>query len=211
MLKIDDPLIITAVFFLIISIIFLIAFFVSLRNRKFLGAAGNFTFAILMLTLSLLFGVISFSVQGYSALTKEEEALSVEIVPTGVQSFTALITFPSRYEEQYKLLGDEFYIDAHILKWKYPVNLLGIHTLYEFDRVAGRYRDIEDDTTKRRTVYSLAQDRLIDIFSLRLKYPFLSFLVDAEYGSASFIAADKPRKINVMVSTTGLLIRDAKE
>jgi len=160
-----------------------------------------------MLTLSLLFGVITISLQGYNALTKEELAASVEIVPLDEQSFTAILSFPDGSEKQFILEGDEFYIDAHILKWKSLANLLGIHTLYELDRISGRYTDIEDEINKKRTVYSLAEKRVIDIFNLRLEYPFLSFLVDAEYGSASFVLINNNRKLDVLVSTTGLLIR----
>ena len=204
------PLTITAAVFMLLCIIFLIAFIVSLRKRRFMGAILNFIFAFLMLALSLLFGVITISIQGYNSLTREELAAYVEIIPLQQQSFTARIILPDGEEKQYVLEGDEFYIDAHILKWKSIANLLGIHTLYELDRVSGRYTGIEDETNKKRTVYSLGEKRMIDIFKMRLKYPFLSFLVDAEYGSASFVTVKKQRKLNVMVSTTGLLIRDVE-
>ncbi|MEJ2272789.1 MAG: hypothetical protein P8X91_10035 [Candidatus Bathyarchaeota archaeon] len=157
----------------------------------------------------ILLLTISISIQGYNAFTREELAASVEVFPIRKQLYTARITFPDRSEKQFNLEGDEFYIDAHILKWKSIANLFGLHTLYELDRVAGRYIEIEDESNKHRTVYSLADDKLIDIFYWRLKYPILSFLVDAEYGSASFVTANVNKKINIMVSTTGLLIRDA--
>ena len=207
----SDPLIIAATVFILLCVIFLFAFFASLRKKRFCGAIRNFTFAVLMLTLSLLFGTISISIQGYNALTREELAATVEIFPVSKQIFMARITFPDSSEKQYKLEGDEFYIDAHILKWKSLANLLGLHTYYELDRISGRYIDIEDETNKNRTVYSVAEDKLIDAFDLRLKYPFLSFLVDAEYGSASFITTNPHKNLQIMVSTTGLLIRDEKK
>lgn len=207
----SDPLIIAATVFILLCVIFLFAFFASLRKKRFFGAIRNFTFAVLMLTLSLLFGTISISIQGYNALTREELAATVEIFPVGKQLFMARITFPDSSEKQYKLEGDEFYIDAHILKWKSLANLLGLHTYYELDRISGRYIDIEDETNKNRTVYSVAEDKLIDAFDLRLKYPFLSFLVDAEYGSASFITTNAHKNLQIMVSTTGLLIRDKEK
>jgi len=203
-----DPLIIAAIVFILLCIIFLFAFIASLRRKRFFGAVRNFTFAFLMLTLSLLFGTISISIQGYNALTREELAATVEIFPVSKQIFIARITFPDGSEKQFKLEGDEFYIDAHILKWKSLANLFGLHTYYELDRIAGRYTDIEDETNKNRTVYSVAEDKLINAFDLRIKYPFLSFLVDAEYGSASFIATNAHKNLKIMVSTTGLLIRD---
>ena len=78
-----------------------------------------------------------------------------------------------------------FYVDAHVLKWKPAVNMLGLHTAYELDRVAGRYDDIERERTANRTVYSLTPERSVDLFGLRQRYAFLSPLLDAEYGSGT--------------------------
>jgi hypothetical protein len=47
----------------------------------------------------------------------------------------------------------------------------------------------------------------MDMFNLRQRYPLLRPLLDAEYGSASFISSDKPAYFEIRVSTTGLLIR----
>ena len=207
----NEPLNIAAIIFFILCIIFLVLFVGSLKKKKYFGAARDFVFAFLMLTLSLLFGVISFSIQGYNALTKEELAATVEVQPVTRQSFSVKIIFPDGDTREYDLEGEEFYIDAHILKWKSVANLFGLHTFYELDRVSGRYTDIEDETNKKRTVYSLAKEKVINIFKLRLDYPFLSFLVDAQYGSATFINVNEHKKLNVFVSTTGLLIRDAEE
>lgn len=209
-MELVSPLNITAVVFAIFSLLFLVALIASLKKHKKWGAAKNFTFMLLMLVISLLFATISFSLQGYNNLAHEELAANVDIEPTGKQSFIAYFQFPDKSEAEYKLSGDELYIDAHILKWKSIANLFGLHTLYELDRVSGRYIDIEDETTKNRTVYSLASDKFIDIFSLRLENEFLSFLVDAEYGSATFINVKKSPRLKIMVSSTGLLIREAE-
>ena len=205
-----NPLNIAAVVFAVFSLLFLVAFIVSIKKHKKWKAARNFVFLLLMLVISLLFATISFSLQGYNSLTHEELAAYVDVEPTGKQSFIAYFQFPDKSEAEFKLSGDELYVDAHILKWKSIANLFGLHTLYELDRVSGRYIDIGDETTKNRTVYSLASDRFIDIFDLRLKNEFLSFLVDAEYGSATFINVKKYPRLKIMVSSTGLLIRKAE-
>ena len=204
-----DPLNITAGVFAVLFMIFLIAFVSAIRKRKVLGAVRNFTFTILMLALALLFATISFSIQGYRALTHEQLAATVEIEPLSNQKFIARFWFPDNGESEFKLSGDELYVDAHILKWKSIANIFGLHTLYELDRVAGRYVDIDEEITKDRTVFSLSSKKFVDIVDLRLKYEFLSFLVDAEYGSATFINVRKYSKLKIMVSTTGLLIRAA--
>jgi hypothetical protein len=202
-----DLLVIIAGVFAFLCLLFLAAFIVSIKKRKTMGALRNFTFCFLMLVLSLLFGTISFSIQGYRSFTHEELAATVEIEPLRGQNFIAHLLLADNSEFEYILAGDELYIDAQILKWKSFVNLLGLHTFYELDRVAGRYSDIEKETTKDRTVFAISSEKIIDIFDLRLNYEFLSFLLDAEYGSATFINVRKASKFKIMVSTTGLLIR----
>ena len=98
-------------------------------------------------------------------------------------------------------------VDAHILKWRPVVNLLGLHTAYELDRIAGRYRALGDEQTHARTVFSIARKKPIDVFDLARRYWLLRPLVDAEYGSATFINAGQPAIYEIRVSTTGLLVR----
>jgi hypothetical protein len=105
------------------------------------------------------------------------------------------------------LSGDELYVDAHILKWKPIANLLGLHTQYELDRVAGRYRRLEDEIGRERAVFSLGRAKPLDMFSLRRRYAFLEPLLDVEYGSASFVPADRSTEWELRVSTSGLLFR----
>jgi hypothetical protein len=58
-------------------------------------------------------------------------------------------------------------------------------------------------------VHSLAPDTLVDLFDLRRRYAFLAPFYDADYGSATFVAVSRPAELEVRVSTTGLLIREA--
>ena len=111
----------------------------------------------------------------------------------------------------FEIAGDELYVDAHILKWKSVANLFGLHTAYELDRVAGRYSTLDDERHAERTVYSLAPARSIDLFYLRRASELLAPLVDAEYGSASFVAARDTALWELRVSTSGLLLRQAQQ
>jgi hypothetical protein len=89
--------------------------------------------------------------------------------------------------------------------------VLGLHTAYELDRVTGRYRDINQERSAERTVYSLVEEKPVDLFGLRRRYTFLAPLLDAEYGSGTFVPVTKPAEFEVRVSTTGLLIRDVND
>ena len=192
----------------VLSLIFFIATIGSLRRKKLLSSALRILLSALFLSLATLFGTITVATVGYRALTYEEMAATVRIEPLGAKLFIAHFIFPDGRQASYKLAGDELYVDAHILKWKPFVNILGLHTAYELDRATGRYIDVKDELVSPRTVFLLSQDKLLNIFNLRQRYFFLGRLLDAEYGSATFINSDKPASFEIRVSTTGLLIRD---
>src|SRR6266513_2117073 len=169
------------------------------RERHWLGGTIRGLVALLLLALAALAATLTVGLHGYRALSFEEVAATVRTEPVAPQRFRATITLPDHRLAMYELAGDAFYMDAHILKWHPWANLLGLHTVYELDRVAGRYNAVGDERTRSKPVdlYSIARRRL------------LGPLVDAEYGSATFVAATRPATFEVRVSTTGLLARPA--
>lgn len=199
--------IVVIVVFALISLAFLVMGVRALRRRRLFKSAVSVTFSFLLLSVSAVFLLLTIAAQGYRGLTHEQIVAVVETTPGGPGRFTARFTFPDGRRAEFELAGDQIYVDAHILKWKPIANVFGLHTAYELDRVAGRYAALEDEQHGARTVYSLAADRAVDIFELRQRYRFLSPLLDAEYGSATFAAATGSARYEVRLSTTGLLIR----
>jgi hypothetical protein len=177
------------------------------RGRQRLGALVATLVAALCLALAALCGTISVGIRGYRALTHEVVAATIKTDPLGPRRFRATVTLADGKLHMFDLAGDAVYVDAHILKWRPIVNLLGLHTAYELDRIAGRYRALGDEQTRERTVYSIARSKPIDMFDLARRSWLLQPLVDAEYGSATFINATEPATYEVRVSTTGLLVR----
>jgi len=209
-MNMSDSVVVLIIVCGVLSLLFFIAAFYALRRKKLFDTLIRMLLAALFLSLAALFGTITVATIGYRALTHEEIAATVRIEPRGEKSFAAHFRFPDGLDVSYKLAGDEIYIDAHILKWKPLVNVLGLHTAYELDRVAGRYKDLKEEMRGARTAFSVARDKPLNMFNLRERYLFLRFLLDAEYGSAAFIASDKPADFEVRVSTTGLLIRESR-
>ena len=114
---------------------------------------------------------------------------------------------PDGSEKVFSLAGDQLYIDAHILKWKPIANIFGLHTSYELGRVAVAMLSLKDETTKVHTVYSLSIERPRTCSISGAGSQSLIPLLDAEYGSATFINSNSAEEFRVMVSTSGLLIR----
>lgn len=180
----------------------------QLRKKRFLKATREFVLFTLFAALAALGFTLQMSILGYQALTHEELAARIEITPRPIEKqFEARVVFPDGRSQKYLLAGDELYVDAHILKWHGWINLLGIHTMYDLDRIGGRYYQLGDEQSQPRTLHSLSEEKTIDVFVARRENDFLAPFVDAEYGSASFVPADRVVHYDLMVSTTGLLLR----
>jgi hypothetical protein len=165
---------------------------------------------LFLLTLGALAASVSVGMLGYRALTREDVAARIVVKPSGPKRFEATFRFPDGRQATYQLAGDEIYVDAHIIKWHPYANMIGLHTAYELDRVAGRYHDIKDEKTAPRTMHPLGRERPIDLYGIRTRYTFLAPVFDAEYGSASYVPVTKPAEFELRVSTTGLLMRPTK-
>ena len=202
-------LLIAGLCLLAVGILVLRASYRAAGDRRWTGSAVRGLTGLLLLALAALAGAIIVGLRGYRALTLEVLAATVTTEPVAPQRFRATIVFPDRRLAMYELAGDAFYIDARILKWHPFANLLGLHTDFELDRVAGRYNDVADERRKPHTTYELARPPFVDLFFLARRR-LLGPLVDAEYGSAAFVAAGGPAKYEVRVSTTGLLMRPVR-
>lgn len=205
----SSPLLIAGLAFSAIGLLFVAAGLTALIRWRPLGCAIRVLAGVALAALGALATTIAIGVQGYAALTGETVAATVSVSPSGAQRFDARVRFPDQREVSFVIAGDELYVDAHVLKWKPIANVLGLRTAYELDRIAGRYRSVEQERTAIRTVYPLGTPSAIDFFRLRSRYAWLAPLVDAEYGSATFVPVSSPTEFEVRVSTSGLLIRAA--
>ena len=208
-----EPLVLVMAGFALLSVVLLVAALGAVRKRRWIGTTMTLMCALLFLALAALAGTLGVAMRGYQALTREVVAATVVTRPTGPARFVATFTFPDGRREQFEMTGDALYVDAHIVKWHPRFNILGLHTAYQLDRVAGRYDRLEDEQTKPRRIFALSRPTPVDMFQVARSLAFLRRLgplghvVDAEYGSASFVAARDPTQLELRVSTSGLLFR----
>jgi hypothetical protein len=200
-------LVVLAGIFAVLALLFTLGAASSIRARRWFGGLVTGLLAALLFALAALAGTLTLGIQGYRALTQEVVAATVHTRPVGPRRFHATLTLAEGSTRSFDLAGDQFYVDAHILKWHPIANVFGLHTVYELDRVGGRYDDLAAERSAPRTVHSLAREKPVDAFDLAKRFPLLKPFVDAEYGSATFVGARRPDSFEVRVSTTGLLVR----
>lgn len=197
-----------AVGLMVVSMVLLILAVRAFRRGRWMGSMGEAGAGMLLLSLAALAAVLGVTTQGYRALTLEEVAATITTVPTGPRSFQAYVEFPDGRDTTFHVTGEQLMVDANILKWHPLANILGVHTQYELDRLGGRYVEIADERSEPRTVHSLKTDKPADLFQLARRYTLLALLVDTEYGSATYIGVQRPTRFEILVSTTGLLVRE---
>jgi hypothetical protein len=205
----SSPFLLVAIVLGALGVLLILAAMVALVRLRPLGFAVRTLAGLLLLSVGSMAGMIALGTQGYRALTREDVAARLFVQPSSPQRFQVTVRFADGRDAAFEVAGDEVYVDARVLKWKPVANLLGLHTVYELDRVAGRYRDIAQERSAPRTVYALGQNRPVNLFRMRERYAFLGSLFDAEYGSGSFVPVTRPAELELRVSTTGLLIREA--
>jgi hypothetical protein len=193
---------------LVVGLLTLLGSLLALLRLRVFSFVLRVIFGATMLAAGALAALVAVGTAGYAPFTREEVAATIRVEPTGPQRFDAIVRLPDGRSERFALAGDEIYVDAHILKWKPFAHRFGLHTAYELDRIAGRYQALKDEQAQPRTVHALGRPRPFDLFTLRRRYLVLAPLLDAEYGSASFVAVSRPVDLEVRVSTTGLLIRE---
>ncbi len=179
------------------------------RRRRLLGGTNSLLGGLLLMAVGALIGVAGLGMRSYFALTAETTAATVQVTSAGSQRFDVTVSYPDGQAESFALAGDELYLDARILKWHPAASFLGLRTGYQLDRIAGRYRALEDEQNLPRTVHGLAPEQQVDLFDIVRRFPVLAPLVDAEYGSASFVPVRDGGTYQLRVSPTGLLIRTA--
>jgi len=180
--------------------------FGALARARLFGFFVRAVLSLLLLGAGSVLAFVSLGSEGMLALTKEETAARIKLAPKGLQRYDATVTFADGRVETYDIAGDDIYVEGHIVKWTPLANMLGLHTSYRLDRIAGRYHSLEQENTARRTVYAIGTAPLIDIVAVGRRLP-LAVLFDAEYGSATYVPVAQSGEIELKVSTSGLLLR----
>jgi hypothetical protein len=186
--------------------------FARLRQKRLLAAGIYSSFSTVLLVLAVALIALSMNLYTYHRINQEQDIAEIVFKQLGPKDYTA--TFYSGDEHQntkYTIKGDEWQIDARIIKWKPPVYLAGLDSLYRLERISGRYQDVEEEKTGDRTVYSLTKNQGLDIWSITKNYPSWLPWVDAYYGSATYLPMNDGARFKITLSQTGLLARPVNQ
>jgi hypothetical protein len=174
----------------------------NVGSGAFSSATGLFFLALA--AAAFLVGV---NLRTYQRLTAEQPAGELQFTRIAPHQFNGVLTYPNGSVAVFFLRGDEWQVDARILKWQAPVNLAGFDTAFRLDRISGRYTQIEDERSQPRTVYALNPPDAVDVWELARRYHSWIPWFDALYGSATFVPMADKASYEISVSQSGLVAR----
>jgi hypothetical protein len=191
-----------------VGALFVLAGVRRLLLGRFFAAARAWVGGLALLAVAvLLFGVAT-NLHTYARLTYEQPVAELAFEKLGEQRYRATLTKRASGETwKLYLSGDDWQLDARVLKWRGWANLLGLDALYRLERVSGRYRDVAQDRSAQRTVHELADPRGIDVWALAQAQPRWLPFVDAIYGSATYLPMADGARYEVTLGQAGLIAR----
>ena len=176
-----------------------------LRERRGAIASWRGLWMLVTLAFGITFGLVATMLLGYHRLGSEARVATVETRQLAPQRYAVDLTFPDGSRRSAEIEGDQWQLDARIIKWRSTALLLGAQPLYRLDRLSGRYRKIED-TTKPMTAVDLSGDDLFDLADVKERFPTWLPWVDADYGSAAFLPLVDNGRFEVTLSAAGGLV-----
>ena len=195
----------------LLGVLLLFQGFRRLWNRGIIAGSLEGLSGLVLLLVAVLLVALSINLHTYARLTHESPVAEIRFQARGPQRFRAYITFSKSRAMIFDMRGDEWQMDARILKWRGIAQLFGFDTLYRLERISGRYSSITQERTAVRSVYSLSEDQGIDLWALAQRHSRWIPLADAVYGSATYLPMVDGAQYQVSVSATGLLARPGNE
>ena len=104
------------------------------------------------------------------------------------------------------MYGDDWRLEAVVLKWKLPALLAGVPPLYRLDRLSGRYDDPAQEAEAPRSVIGFGEAGAFDLPALSKQYPRWLPEVDTVYGSGAFLPLVDQGHYSVSLMRIGALV-----
>lgn len=177
------------------------------RNSWFLGWLRGM-FGLFFLAGAAVLAFVALDILTYKQISKEQVIATLSFEKLAEQQFEATLVSNEGWQKTYILSGDQWQLDARILKWKGFVSRWGVPPCYRLDRISGRYYSLDQEREKDRAIYSISQSEYnVDVWQWVNHGKRVLPLLDAIYGSATFVPMADGALFEVSLSATGLLSR----
>ena len=182
-----------------------------LRRLRVMSGTAFLLLGAFLVLVGVAAGLVAASLHSYRRLTHEQLAANVSARQLGERHYAVTLETPGGQPRHFDLRGDEWQVDARVLKWSGMGTIAGFDTVYRLERLSGRYADVPSEKSAPRTVYALAPQEDFDVWpAIRRFQDWLPF-ADALYGSAAYVPLAENATYAVTVSGSGLVVRPTND
>ena len=204
---------VVAVIAAILGLLLLFAAINSLfRSGWFLGWLKG-TIGFVLTAIALILVLAAWDIYSYKELMADKPLATISFEKLGDRHYRAVMTITSDGSQQsYELKGDQWQLDARILKWQDSLLRMGIKPGYRLGRLAGRYYSLEDERALERTVIDVNPSTAgVDVWDWLNRVDQDIPWLDALYGNATFAPMSDGALYEVSLTFTGLISRPLNE
>ncbi|MGV2907036.1 hypothetical protein [Achromobacter sp. AGC25] len=162
-------------------------------------------FGLMLVLLGCVSGLLALSLVQFFRLTTDESVARIEVRQQAEGQFQVTATAPGVSPKQYVLYGDQWQIDARVVRWKLPALMAGVPPLYRLERLSGRYSDVSREASATRSVHALDDWPAPDLGSLKKTFPNWFPFVDVQFGSGAYMPLFDGAKYLVFMDPRGAL------
>jgi hypothetical protein len=200
----------------------------ALARRRPYRALGEIGVGGAVLVLAAMAALLGMDIQTFSRLSYERPVATIALHQTGDKQFDATLVREVDYSAQgmdtpapigsvdvapptFPLKGDEWRVEARVLKWKSWANVLGLDARYRLERLSGEFTDTAQEQTGPRSTYDLrpvTDDNRLTRLSARLQQ---ARLVDTVYGSAALMPMADGAQYSLAMTQAGLVARPTND
>jgi len=199
-------------------VVALIALFVAFKavqmlwkNSWFIGFCRGL-FGLSILTLGVFIALMAFDIYSYKQVLQDQAIATINFQRIEKQYYSATLVDKEGNQKIYNIRGDQWQLDARIIKWKGYFASLGIKPAFRLERISGRYYDLEQETTAKRTAFDVFPSLYgVDLWEIFNQHPGWVPVIDAIYGSATYLPMKDGALFEVSLSNSGILARPLNE
>ena len=189
-----------------IGLMFTFAGIGRLFKLKPISGGFRFLFGAGFLSLAAVVTLIGLNLQTYKRLTFERPVAVLTFEATASpEVYGVRLIHPGGDIDNFELKGDEWELNARVVKFKAFSNLLGFDSIYKLDRLYGRFVNIS--RASETNGVSLAENPGVDIISIAIDNGGQFGVEDARYGSAVYNPMQSGLSYIVCMTQTGLIAR----
>jgi len=162
-------------------------------------------FGLMLVLLGCVSGLLALSLVQFYRLTTDEVVARIEVRQQAEGQFQITASAQGIGPKQYVLYGDQWQIDARVVRWKVPALIAGAPPLYRLERLSGRYSDAAREASATRSVHALDDWPAPDLGSLKKSFPNWFPFVDVQFGSGAYMPLFDGARYQVFMDPRGAL------